>query len=87
MCKKSCLECKNYKHKESKVVFVDFCLKEIETPHHCDIHPDYFNKWWDMNHNKRRIDEDYIEPICYEPNEIIASLDEMIDLAKKILNK
>ena len=94
MCKKSCLDCKNYKWKETKVVgrkitpdgMMSFPIYK-EIPHHCDVHPRYFKKWWKENSNKHRQDEDYVEPKCYEATEFSKSLDEMIGLAKDILEK
>jgi hypothetical protein len=93
MCKKSCLECKNYKWSETKVVGRKLeCDGMIsvpvykEIPHHCDVHPRYFKKWWKENSSKRREDDDYVEPRCYEPTELAKSLDEMIGLAQEILD-
>ena len=57
-----------------------------EIPHHCDVHPRYFKKWWKENSHKCRTDEDYVEPRCYEPNEFNKSLDKMISLAQEILD-
>ena len=93
MCKKSCLDCKNYKWSETKVVGRKWeCDGMIsvpvykEIPAHCDVHPRYFKKWWKENGHKRRKDDDYVEPKCYEPTEFSKSLDDMIDLAQEILD-
>lgn len=93
MCKNSCLGCKNYRWKETKVVGRKLeCDGMIsvpvykEIPHHCDVHPRYFKKWWKENSHKCRTDKDYVEPRCYEPNEFNKSLDKMISLAQEILD-
>lgn len=93
MCKKSCLSCKNYKPKETKVVGREWTCDGMmsvpvykEIPHHCDKHPRYFKKRWNEVANKTTKDPDYIEPKCYEPNEFTKELDKMIDLANDILN-
>lgn len=94
MCKYSCLDCKNYKHKETKVIRRDVIQTPEgvitfpvfgDVPHHCDVHPRYFKKWWKENSRKRMTDKDYVEPKCYEPTELNKSLGEMIDIAKDIL--
>ena len=94
MCKYSCLDCKNYRPSETKVVGRKLeCNGMIsvpvygEIPHHCDVHPRYFKKWWKINAKKRRTDEDYVEPKCYEPTETGKLLQEMIDISKEILEK
>jgi hypothetical protein len=95
MCKNSCLGCKNYRWKETKVIRRDVIQTPEgvitfpvfgDVPHHCDVHPRYFKKWWKENSHKSRTDEDYVEPRCYEPNEFNKSLDEMISLAQEILD-
>lgn len=92
MCKYSCLDCKNYRPSETKVVGRKLeCNGMIsvpvygDVPHHCVLHPRYFKKWWKENAKKRRQDEDYVEPKCYEATELSKSLDEMIGLAEEIL--
>ncbi len=94
MCKYSCLDCKNYRPSETKVVGRKLVCDGMisvpvygNVPHHCDVHPRYFKKWWKENSYKCRTDEDYVEPRCYEPTELNKSLDEMIDIAKEILEK
>ena len=93
MAKKSCLGCKNYKHKETKVVGRELVCDGMmsvpvykEIPAHCDVHPRYFKKWWKENGNKTTKDDDYVEPVCYEPTESIKQLDEMIGLMNEILD-
>ena len=93
MCKNSCLDCKNYKHSEKKVVGRKLVCDGMmsvpvykDFPAHCDEHPEYFNKWWDDNSSKTRNDEDYYEPVCYEPTEFTRQLDEMIGLMNEILD-
>lgn len=94
MCKKSCSDCKNYKWKETKVVghkpvCGGMALIPITKviPSHCDVHPRYFKKWWKENGGKRRTDEDYVEPRCYEPTEFAKQTQGMIDLMNEILEK
>ena len=94
MCKYSCLDCKNYKPKETKVVGRKtecdgmFSVPVYEDiPSHCDKHPRYFKKWWKENANKRRQDEDYVEPKCLELTDNLNALDEMIKLSEEILEK
>ena len=93
MCKKSCLGCKNYKHSETKVVGRELVCDGMmsvpvykDFPAHCDEHPEYFKKWWKENANKTRNDDDYVEPICYEPTEFTRQIDEMINLMNDILD-
>ena len=93
MAKKSCLGCKNYKHKETKVVGRELVCDGMmsvpvykDFPAHCDVHPRYFKKWWKENGNKTDKDPDYIEPRCYEPTDDIKQLDEMIGLMNEILD-
>ena len=93
MCKKSCLDCKNYKHSETKVVGRELVCDGMmsvpvykDFPAHCDEHPEYFEKWWKENGNKTTKDDDYVEPVCYEPTEFTRQLDEMIDLMNDILD-
>ena len=91
MCKYSCLDCKNYKRSETKVVgrkLVDgFMYVPItkDIPAHCDEHPRYFKKWWKEN-GKKKLDE-IEEPKCLELHEHLKTLVEMNKLAQEILDK
>lgn len=90
MCKYSCLDCKNYKPSETKVVgnkLVDgFMYVPItkDIPAHCDEHPRYFKKWWKEN-GKKKYDE-IEEPKCLELHKHLKTLGEMVELSKKILD-
>ena len=93
MCKNSCLSCKHYKHKETKVVgrkLVCDGMMSIpvykDFPHHCETNQEYFEKLWEKNKNKTHNDDDYVEPICYEPTELNKDMEYMIGLMKDILN-
>jgi hypothetical protein len=41
---------------------------------------------WEKNKNKTHNDDDYVEPICYEPTELNKDMEYMIGLMKDILN-
>ena len=92
MCKYTCLDCKNYRPSETKVVGRRFeCGGMIsvpvygEVPAHCDKHPRYFKKWWKENGPKKRVD--CTEPKCIDLYDHLKTLDEMIKLSKEILEK
>ena len=93
MCKKSCLSCKNYKREETKVVGRKLTCDGMMSvpiykkfPHHCNVHPRYFKKWWKEIGNKTTINTNYVEPKCHEIKESAKQLKYMIDLANDILN-
>jgi len=90
MCEFTCLECKNYKPKETKVVGRRLeCNGMIsvpvygEVPEHCDKHPRYFKKWWKENGAKKR--ECCATPKCLDLYDHLKTLGEMISLSKEIL--
>ena len=88
MCKYSCLDCKNYKPSDTKVVgrkLVDeFMLVPItkEIPAHCDEHPRYFKKWWKENGNKKT--DDVVQPKCLDLYEHLKMLNGTIKLSENI---
>ena len=92
MCKNSCLSCKHYRHKETKVVGRKLVCDGMmsvpvykDFPHHCEKNQEYFEKWWKENANKTRDDDDYVEPVCYEDADFIKPLKEMKRLMEDIL--
>jgi len=56
-----------------------------EIPHHCDVHPRYFKKWWKENSKKTR--DNITEPKCLDLHDHLKALDEMIKLSEEILEK
>ena len=53
--------------------------------HFCDKCPAQYKKWWEENANKPS--KDASDCPCFEPTEIVASLDKMNNLAQSILDK
>jgi len=91
MCKYSCLDCKNYRPSETKVVGRKLeCNGMIsvpvygDVPHHCVLHPRYFKKWWKENSMKTR--DNITEPKCLDLHEHLKTLGEMIKLSEEILS-
>ena len=88
-----CLDCQFYKHKETVLDgYKEECNGMILVPkyktieHYCTEHPKIFKKWWETNKNKTRENVDDV-PKCFVFHESQMSLNETIDLAKKILDK
>lgn len=87
--KRNCLSgCAHYKTEEV-IVKKDvggFVLNEFQGySHRCDKCPLVYEKWWEDNKHKKADESEELE--CYEPNEIQASLNNMISIAEEILSK
>lgn len=53
--------------------------------HYCDKNQKGFEQWWADNGQKKS--DDAYNMDCYEPTELTKSLDNMIDLAQKIVDE
>ena len=78
MCKYSCLDCKNYRPSETKVVGRKLeCNGMIsvpvygDVPHHCVLHPRYFKKWWKENSKKTR--DNITEAVRHKMRDVLHS--------------
>lgn len=81
--------CKHYKT-ESIAVKKDIgngmsVVESNRYVHRCDKCPHVYEKWWSENKTKTLENAEKLE--CYEPNEIQATLNDMISIAENILNK
>ena len=54
-----------------------------EIPHHCDVHPLYFKRWWKENGDKPS--KDIEEPKCLVLKDNLTKLQKCIDLADDML--
>lgn len=87
----SCLDCKNYCPKKEVVDgYREECGGMILVPktkvveHHCDVHPRVFKRWWKDNGHKPS--SEVKTPKCIELHEHLKTLNEMIHLAREILD-
>jgi len=55
--------------------------------HYCDINPEGYENWHNRNKDSTYGQYKNDEMPCYEPTELTKLLDDMIDLAQKIVDK
>lgn len=89
MAKNDCMcGCVHYKTRE-KINSHDFGFGIMNEfmgyEHYCDKCPEAYNKWWEEN--KHKTSKDAADMPCYEPNEIVKPIREMIALGEEILHK
>ena len=78
-------------HEKTKEVFITeenefFKTKTFDHyEHYCDKCPEQYAKWWEDNGNKTT--EEASDCPCFEPTEIVASLDNLNNLAQSILDR
>jgi len=92
--KHGCMECQHFRHSEE--VLDGFNVEDlggiiVRTPKYktlpvrCVLHNERFQAWWEANKDKPST-ETVAPEECFELSETLKPLEEMINLAKKILD-